>query len=115
MVAVVEHLRGKVRLAAITNNVRREDHRPTPLYDLFEVVIESAKVGLRKPDPAIYHLACDELGVTPPEAVFLDDFGVNLKGARALGMATIKVDETMRAIDELEAVLGIPLPRMSDG
>jgi putative hydrolase of the HAD superfamily len=112
MIAVVEHLRGKYALGAITNNVLRDDHRPTPLYDLFEVLIESAKVNLRKPDPAIYHLACERLGVTPPEAVFLDDFGVNLKGARALGMTTIKVDDTTRAIDELEAVLGIPLPRV---
>lgn len=113
MVAVVEHLRGKVRLGAITNNVLRDDSRPRSLdlHALFEVVVESAKVGLRKPDPRIYHLACDRLGVTPPESAFLDDIGINLKGARALGMTTIKVDGTLRAIEELEAALGIPLPR----
>jgi putative hydrolase of the HAD superfamily len=116
MIAVVEHLRGKVRLASITNNVIREADAPTrptavDLFGLFEVVIESARVGLRKPDPRIYHMACDALGVQPHEAVFLDDIGVNLKGARALGMTTIKVDESLRAIDELEAALGIPLPR----
>jgi putative hydrolase of the HAD superfamily len=49
--------------------------------------------------------------VTPPESAFLDDIGVNLKGARALGMTTIKVDSTLRAIEELEAAIGIPLPR----
>jgi putative hydrolase of the HAD superfamily len=116
MVAVVEHLRGKVRLGAITNNVIRESDAPTrpttvDLFGLFEFVVESARVGIRKPDPRIYHMACDALDVTPPEAVFLDDIGANLKGARALGMTTIKVDETLRAIDELEAALGIPLPR----
>jgi putative hydrolase of the HAD superfamily len=116
MVAVVRHLRGRVRLGAITNNVIREADAPTrptslDLFSLFEVVVESAKVGIRKPDPRIYHMACDALEVAPPEAAFLDDIGANLKGARALGMTTIKVDHTHSAIEELEAALGIPLPR----
>jgi putative hydrolase of the HAD superfamily len=66
-------------------------------------------VALRKPDPAIYRLVCDELGVEPAEAVFLDDLGVNLKPARAMGMATIKVGDPAAAIAELEAVVGFPL------
>lgn len=116
MIAVVQHLRGRVRLGAITNNVARDEppERRTSgvaIHDLFEVVIESAIVGVRKPEPRIYHLACEALGVEPHQAVFLDDMGPNLKGARALGMTTIKVDHTLRAIDELEAALGIPLPR----
>ena len=114
MIAVVRHLKGRVALGCITNNVVREDSRPRGVWDLgalFECVIESAKVGIRKPDPAIYRMACDALGVTPPEAAFLDDLGANLKGARALGMTTIKVDHTASAIDELEAALGFPLPR----
>jgi putative hydrolase of the HAD superfamily len=56
-------------------------------------------------------MVCEALEVDPEDAVFLDDIGVNLKGARALGMTTIKVDESTRAIDELEEALGIPLPR----
>ena len=56
-------------------------------------------------------MACEALAVEPPEAAFLDDLGANLKGARALGMTTIKVDHTLSAVDELEAALGIPLPR----
>ena len=113
MVNVVRHLRGKVRLGCITNNVLRDDSRPRTLdiYDLFEHVIESAKSGMRKPDPRIYRAACEALSVQPEEAVFLDDIGVNLKGARAVGMVTIKVDHTTSALDELERVLGIPLPR----
>ena len=113
MVNVVRHLRGKIRLGCITNNVLRDDSRPRTLdiYDLFEHVIESAKSGMRKPDPRIYHAACEALSVQPEEAVFLDDIGVNLKGAKAVGMITIKVDHTTSAIDELERVLGIPLPR----
>ncbi len=119
MVAVVRYLRDHVRVGAITNNVIREADAPTrpgalDLASLFEVVIESAKAGIRKPDPRIDPMACDALGVRPQEAAFLDDMGVNLKGARALGMTTIKVDHTLSAIDELEAALGLPLPRPED-
>ncbi len=118
MLAVVEHLRGRVKLGSITNNVAREQPAPVrtsglDVHSLFDIVIESAIVGIRKPDPRIYWMACEALGVQPAEAVFLDDLGANLKGARALGMTTIKVDETTSAIDELEAALGFPLPRVS--
>lgn len=116
MITVVRYLRGRVKLGSITNNVARDEpaERRTSGIDiqaLFDSVIESAIVGVRKPEPAIYRMACDALGVEPREAVFLDDLGANLKGAKALGMATIKVDHTLSAIDELEAALGIPLPR----
>ena len=116
MIAVVRHLRGRVKLGSITNNVARElpPERRTSGIDiqsLFDVVVESAIEGVRKPDPRIYHLACERMGVEPTDAVFLDDLGANLKGARALGMTTIKVDETLSAIDELEEALGMALPR----
>ncbi len=75
----------------------------------FDVIVESSQVGVRKPDPAIYDLVCTELGVTPAEAVFLDDLGVNLKPARALGMTTIKVGDPAVAIADLERVVGFPL------
>ena len=58
----------------------------------FDTVVESAVEGIRKPDPRIYELVCERLDVTPHECVFLDDLGVNLKPARAMGMTTIKVD-----------------------
>lgn len=114
MIAVVRHLRGRYKLGCITNNVRVVEQRNVLLDELFDVLVESSKVGVRKPDPRIYQIACDLLGVTPEQSIFLDDFGVNLKAARELGMATIKVDETTSAIDELEALLGIPLPRTPD-
>jgi putative hydrolase of the HAD superfamily len=79
------------------------------LSDVFDVVVESAVEGLRKPDPRIYELVCDRLGVTPPETVFLDDLGTNLKPARELGMTTIKVIDPDTALIELEAVLGFEL------
>jgi len=76
---------------------------------LFDVVIESSVVGVRKPDPRFYAMACERLGIGPTGAVFLDDLGVNLKPARAMGMATIKVTDPEDALDELEALLGHPV------
>lgn len=76
---------------------------------LFHHIIESSKVGVRKPDPAFYDLACETAGVEPSEVVFLDDLGVNLKPARAMGMTTIKVSDPADALAELQAVVGFPL------
>ena len=116
MVAVVRDLRRRLRVGCITNNVQTGSRqRLIQFEELFDVVVESSIEGVRKPDPAIYLIACDRLGVKPEEAIFLDDFGVNLKAARALGMATIKVDETQSAIGELEQLLGFELPRGGAG
>lgn len=76
---------------------------------LFDHVIESAKIGLRKPDPRIYHMMAEALGVAPAACVYLDDLGVNLKPARAMGMTTIKVLDPAKAIAELEAATGMVL------
>jgi putative hydrolase of the HAD superfamily len=76
---------------------------------MFDAVIESSVVGVRKPDERFYRLACDALSIEPDQAVFLDDLGVNLKSARALGMHTIKVVDTSTALAELEGALGITL------
>ncbi len=98
-------------VAALTNNwVSEEEREPKDAGEaamraevraLFDEYIESSVVGLRKPDPAIYHLACGRIGVEFSEAVFLDDIGSNLKTARALGMTTIKVDDPDDALAEL--------------
>ncbi|MBW1785564.1 MAG: HAD-IA family hydrolase [Deltaproteobacteria bacterium] len=79
------------------------------IMDLFDVVIESSKMGVRKPDARFYQMACEMLNIMPEEAVFLDDLGVNLKPARAMGMHTIKVTDPDRALKELQDMLGIPL------
>jgi putative hydrolase of the HAD superfamily len=76
---------------------------------LFDHVIESAKIGLRKPDPRIYRMMVDALGVDPKNCVYLDDLGVNLKPARDMGMTTIKVLSAPQAIAELEAVTALQL------
>jgi len=76
---------------------------------LFDHVIESAKIGLRKPDPRIYRMMIEALGVDPRRCVYLDDLGINLKPAREMGMATIKVVDAPQAIAELEAATGLSL------
>ena len=75
----------------------------------FDHVVESSKVGARKPEPRFYEIACERVGFDPSQCVFLDDLGVNLKPARAMGMHTIKVDDPAVALAELAAVLGFPL------
>ena len=75
----------------------------------FDLVLESSKVGVRKPEPGFYTLACERLGVEPAECVFLDDLGINLKPARQLGMTTIKVDDPAVALAELSTTLALDL------
>jgi putative hydrolase of the HAD superfamily len=106
------------RTACLTNNVAGGDpaHDPSGRAELiaevmgrFDVVVESSKVGVRKPEREFYELACSLLNVTPEQCVFLDDLGVNLKPAAAMGMTTIKVVSADQALDDLERVLGLPL------
>jgi putative hydrolase of the HAD superfamily len=96
-------------VAALTNNWVRAQPGPHPLRGHFPVFIESSVVGLRKPDPRIYELACSALGVRPSQAAFLDDIGTNLKSARALGMTTVKVTDAEAALRELGALLDLDL------
>ncbi len=115
MVEAVRRCSERLVTGLLTNNfvvgdghVDREGEMGDVL-GLFDGIIESSKVGVRKPDPAFYELACEQLGIVPSEAVFLDDLGVNLKPARALGMTTIKVVDPDQAIAELQTVVGFPL------
>ena len=73
---------------------------------LFDQVIESSKIGMRKPDPQIYTYTCEQMGVTPDEILYLDDLGVNLKPAAAMGMKTIKVVSEEQALNDLGTHLG---------
>ncbi len=105
-----------IKAGALTNNWKPDSNGASStrsavgaLAGVFDVVVESAVEGLRKPDPRIYELVCERLEVTPRETVFLDDLGANLKPARELGMTTIKVTDPRSALIELEAVLGLAL------
>ena len=79
----------------------------TAVMNRFDVIVESSKVGVRKPEPRFYEIACEMLDVTPGECVFLDDLGINLKPAAAMGMRTIKVADPEDAISQLAAITGI--------
>ncbi len=110
MLGALRQIRARgLRAGAITNNWSGDEGGSRALAPHFDVFVESCVVGLRKPDPRIYELACRELDVAPGEAVFLDDIGLNLKPARALGMTTVKVEDPDRALAELAQILGFPL------
>ena len=112
MVEAVRRCSERLNTGLLTNNVAGmggADPALDEVLSLFDVVIESSVVGVRKPDPAFYELACRELSIEPSDAVFLDDLGINLKPARAMGMTTIKVDDPDDALAELEQVVGFPL------
>jgi putative hydrolase of the HAD superfamily len=114
MATAIERIREHgLKTAALTNNWADDNRRssPHPLHDAlgFDVIVESAREGLRKPDPRIYALVIARLNVLASQAVFLDDLGINLKPARAMGMTTIKVVDPADALRELQAVLGFSL------
>ena len=105
-----------LKTACITNNVQPPqnvqptsgaeiDEQRAKIFTLFDYVVESSKVGIRKPDPKIYLMACDALGIDASQAIYLDDLGINLKPAFQLGMATIKVLSAQQALKELGAIL----------
>jgi putative hydrolase of the HAD superfamily len=110
MIDFLGELRGDgLRLAMLTNNVREWEARwraMLPVDELFEVVVDSAFVGVRKPDPAIYRLTCDRLGVAPQACLFVDDIAVNCSAAEELGMTAVVFRDTPQAIAEMRAALG---------
>ncbi len=118
MIDVLKICKKHYKVACITNNVAPSDGHsiiPDPekarkvaeAMALFDLVVESSLEGIRKPDPRIYALTCDRMGVAPDKAVFLDDLGINLKPARAMGMQTIKVVSEEQAIAELAEITGL--------
>jgi len=119
MVRALDHvIAAGLQTACLTNNVvgrdggaTAEDVRPevAAVMARFDVVVESSKIGVRKPEPAFYRTACELLGVAPAECVFLDDLGINLKPAREMGMTTIKVADPADAIAALADVLSLDL------
>jgi putative hydrolase of the HAD superfamily len=120
MVRALELCAARFKTACLTNNIAvgegpgmaREDgaaRRIAEVMQLFDYVLESSVVGVRKPDPRFYQRALEALDVAADRCVYLDDLGINLKPAREMGMATIKVVDPEVALNELEAAVGIPL------
>jgi putative hydrolase of the HAD superfamily len=112
MLAFLADLRARgYRLAMLTNNVREWEPRwraMLPVDELFDAIVDSAFVGVRKPDPAIYRLTCERLGVEPERCLFVDDVERNCAAAAELGMAAVWFRDTEQAIAEMQAALGDP-------
>ena len=121
MLKALQAIKGNLIQACLTNNIQslKEEAfdegnvsvagKHDEIMGLFDFVIESSKVNLRKPDPAFYKMACEKAKIEPSEAVFLDDLGINLKPARILGMETIKVINSIDALNELQKLVPIKI------
>ena len=110
MVSFLRELKSDFKLGCITNNVKSSsqentDNETEEVMSIFDHVIESSIVGIRKPNPEIYMMSCDALKVSPNQCIYLDDLGINLKPARELGMTTIKVIQPEDAIQEVRNLL----------
>ncbi len=116
MLEALRRISVRFKTGCITNNVK-SDHAPSlwrnrevdEAMSLFHHVIESSKVGIRKPDPRIYTMMLTKLDAEPARSIYLDDLGINLKPARDLGMTTIKVGQAAPALDTLEGLLKVSL------
>jgi putative hydrolase of the HAD superfamily len=119
MIEALRRIKTRFKTGCITNNMPADTagggtaaHRSIyarEIMEMFDVMIESSKIGIRKPDPRIYQMMCEQLGVKPDACVYIDDLGGNLKPARAMGMTTIKVQSGPQAIAELETATGMKL------
>jgi len=121
MVKALQKIKGNLIQACLTNNIQSLKGetfdkgnvsvagKHDEIMGLFDFVIESSKVNLRKPDPAFYAMACEKAKIEPSEAVFLDDLGINLKPARILGMETIKVINSIDALSKLQKLVPIKI------
>ena len=112
MVEALSKCSSKFKTAMLTNNItpmgeQDLDEDVQKVVEIFDLLIESSIEGCRKPEEKFYEVACERLDVKPENCVFLDDLGINLKPARAMGMTTIKVIDPEDAIKELYEILGI--------
>jgi putative hydrolase of the HAD superfamily len=124
MVEALRVCKRRLKVGCITNNMA-QGHGPgmaanpegasrsAGVMALFDVIVESSKAGVRKPDPRIYLMACEQLNVAPAACVYLDDLGVNCKPAAALGMAAIKVVSETQALDDLSRATGLEFPELA--
>ena len=118
MVAALRACKQRFKVGCITNNVMtgsgagmastsQKAAAVAEIMLMFDAVIESSKVGVRKPDPRIYQMMCELLAVSPGACVYLDDLGINCKPAAQLGMTAIKVENEAQALADLARVTGL--------
>ena len=120
MVDALKMCKRRYKVGCITNNMAQGQgpgisvtaagaSRAREIMTLFDAVIESSKAGVRKPDPRIYRMMCDRLGVEPAKCIYLDDLGINCKPAAQMGMTAIKVVSEEQALRDLQMATGLPL------
>ncbi len=121
MVKALREIKDKLIQGCLTNNIQSAEEQELEtdnaaisgthqeIMGLFDFVFESSKENVRKPDPKFYQLACKRGKVNPNEVIFLDDLGINLKPAKALGMKTIKVVRAEDALQDLQDLLDFPI------
>ena len=121
MVKALREIKDKLIQGCLTNNIQSTENQELEkdnaaisgthqeIMGLFDFVFESSKENVRKPDPKFYQLACERGKVNPNEVIFLDDLGINLKPAKALGMKTIKVVRAEDALQDLQDLLDFPI------
>jgi putative hydrolase of the HAD superfamily len=125
MIAALEAVKAHFKTGCITNNMVQGHGasmsatahgaaRAADIMRQFDVVIESSKAGVRKPDPRIYLMMCEALGVEPAACVYLDDLGINCKPAAVLGMKAIKVVTEAQALADLERITGLTFPPLPE-
>ena len=118
VIAAFKTCKARFKVGCITNNAptgkgagmssdSEKARQVAEVFSLFDHVIESSKAGVRKPDPRIYAMMCEALGVKPEACVYLDDLGINLKPAREMGMTTIKVTGEDQLLADLSRAVGI--------
>ena len=109
MIELMRELKGRgLRMALLTNNVREWEplwRSMIPIDALFEVVVDSAFVGCRKPDPKIYQITLERIGLAGNDCLFVDDVEVNCDAARELGMTAVHFQVNEQAIEEIRAAL----------
>ena len=124
MVEALKLCKQHFKVGCITNNMAQgrgpsmatseaAASRSAAIMAMFDIIIESSKAGVRKPDPRIYQMACEQIGVEPGKCVYLDDLGINCKPAAELGMKAIKVVSEAQALNDLAAVTGLTFPELA--
>ena len=119
MVEVLRTCTGRLKVGCITNNMSSgqafwRSAEIADIFNLFDAVVESSKVGVRKPDPRIYLMMCEALDVAPGACVYVDDLGINCKPAAALGMTAIKFVNERQGLADLERATGLTFPRLAE-
>jgi putative hydrolase of the HAD superfamily len=122
VVAALKTCKAQFKVGCITNNMKTGKNASmaaseegasatAAIFPMFDHIIQSSEAGVRKPDPRIYLMMCEALGVKPEACVYLDDLGINCKPAAALGMTAIKVVGETQLLDDLEKATGLSFAR----